>query len=234
MKSKAMVLRTALVLAACLLVARPAAADFISLSTALTGPVAGTSFVDVIVDLDLNGAAPNIVGVELYAEFAGLIPINSSYQLGSVFAGLTEFVDYIELHGRCSDLGACNYPPADPVSPSHYLSSINLFPPNQPSTPGGLFSLRFRVDPLATTWEINLFGERDVALTSERVPECDFAADPSCNPFPPIPFDIVSGTSVPRGTARVTVTAAPGVPEPTLLLLIAPGLAVAVRRRAQR
>jgi hypothetical protein len=222
-----------IVLAWLIATATPISAAPVGLTTPLTGDSTGAKFVVLTAGFDLNGSAGNLVGQELYVAFSGLTPVPGSYGLGSVF--LPFEADLIETHGLCADL-FCGVPEDDPTSPATYLSLVSVFAPFRPSGPGTLFSLRFAVDPSASTWSLNLLGLEGSALLSD---ECD-PADPGCvlDPFA-MPFAIVAaGAAVPAGIARVeasvNVIARP-VPEPATLVLCASGLLVFLaRRRAAR
>lgn len=184
-----------------LAIGTPANAATISLATPLTGNTTGLSHVDLTVSVDLNGAAPNLVGQELYVVFSGLTP--GSFALGDVFAPF-EPDGLFHLEGTCADLG-CTSPDGGIDSPTTYLSAVNVVPPFQPAGPGTLFSLRFDVDPSATEWTLNLFGEEGVALLADACdqPGLDCVLDPLV-----IPFAIVAGgDDVAPGIARVGVAA---------------------------
>jgi hypothetical protein len=192
----------------------------------LTGTTAGVSHVDLSVHLDLNGAAPNVVGVEVYVAFDGLMPISSTYALGSLFDPFA--ADLLELHGVCASL-SCSIPEDDPFSPAMYRSSVNVFAPAQPTGPGGVFALRFAVDPSSLTWSLDVLGDPAFALLADA---CD-PADAGCVLDPlPIAFSVVTpGAGVLTGTARVDVSATPlAVPEPAALWLSLTGAAVLARR----
>lgn len=229
----------------CALVAvRPASADYIGLSSPVTGSLAAGQIVELTVSFDLNQSiATNLVGVELYVAFAGLAPVLGSYTVGSVFAPFAG--DLLELDGACADLQACNAPDGDSASPSHYMSLMNLFAPATPSGPGTLFTLRFMTTG-SGPWSLNVLGDADFGLLWDPPPQACDPNDASCDPDPAIasfPFAIVSGAApVAPGTARVGVdvtfdqTPPTNVPEPTSLILFGTGLcacAMRLRRRTQ-
>lgn len=222
------IFRTAFALVTVCAAAAPVSATPIGLASPLTGSTTSVTFVDLLVDLDLNGAAPNVVGTELYVSFAGLQPVSGTYVLGSVFQPFAS--ELIEVNGVCAAL-FCNFPAGDPVSPTTYLSSVNVFAPAQPTGPGGLFRLRFIPDPAATSWSLNLFADDGFGLLADRCDPADAncVLDPAAIPFAVVssPGNVPSGTAVVRVGAQVHTTS---VPEPALTTLLLAGLAVGARR----
>jgi hypothetical protein len=197
----------------------------ISLETVLSGTAALGDIFELSVSFDLNGAAANLVGQELYIDLLGLSAIGGSYQLGSVYTDFT--ADLLTIDGDCADVGC-----TDPTSTlgSRYLSMVNAFSPAAPAGPGVLFTMQ--LNATGAPWSLNLVGDSDFSMFS----------DPLLDGFiSPIPFAIVTGnTAVPTGTASVhvnlrQVTPHARVPEPSTMLLTLAGLVtagVARRRRA--
>ncbi len=222
----ARVIRSVVALAMLAVLPRSTAASPISLDSALSGTAFAGQLFELTASFSLNGAASNLVGQELYIDFAGLSVVGGSYQLGSVYTPFGP--DLLTLDGDCAVIG-CSDPGGPPSLGSRYLSLVSAFAPAAPTGPGALFTLQF----LATgaPWSLNLIGDSDYSLLSDPVLDGAIA---------PMPFAIVSGnTAVSSGTAVVSVnltaqTEVARVPEPSTMLLTVMGLAftgLATRRR---
>jgi hypothetical protein len=211
--------------------AAPASAVPVGLASPLTGSTASASFVDVTLSFDPNGnAASNLTGWELYLSFVGLTPIDSSFTLGSIFAPYG--TDAFELHGTCADGAPCSTP-ADPTSAQTYVSLASVAAPHLPQGPGTLFTLRFAIDPTASAWSLNVFGESAApgdpcGVSSGLLWEHPVDSTCAVSPFAIVP----AGTLADAGTALVGVSAVSvaSVPEPSTLLMLSAGLVVLARR----
>lgn len=206
----------------------------IYLVTPLTGSTAAGPFVDLTVSFDPNEhAATNITGWELYVDFTGLAPIDSSFSLGSIFTPFA--TDVIEMHGICADGAPCSAP-ADPLSAGQWVSLASVFAPHLPQGPGTLFNMRFAVVPETTDWTLTVFGE-----SADGAP-CGASSGllwehPVDGPCAISPFRIVpEGAAVEPGIATVGVSAAPvaSAPEPSTMVLMTVGIALGLARRRVR
>lgn len=233
-----------LVAATCVLAgvctAAKADAATIMLATPLTGATTAP-YVDVMVSFDANGhEATNLTGWELYIAFEGLVPDDASFALGDIFQPYAS--DVIEIHGTCADGAPCSDPPADPGSSQQWMSLASVFTPHLPQGPGTLFTMRFAIDPGASMWSLNVFGESPAATDACGASSALLWESPTDGPCGIVPFLIVpEGDPVGEGIARIGVSAATPpteptpIPEPATLVLVSAGFAsLAARRRRTR
>jgi hypothetical protein len=217
--------------------AATADAATITLSTPLTGATT-QPFVDLTVSFDANGnQATNLTGWELYVAFEGLVPDDASFALGDIFQPFS--IDVIELHGTCADGAPCSTPPADPGSSQQWVSLASVFAPHLPQGPGTLFTMRFAVDPSASVWSLNVFGESAAATDGCGASNALLWEHPTDGPCAILPFLIVpEDAAVADGIAHVGVSATTPtptpIPEPTTIVLVSAGLATLVARRRSR
>lgn len=223
----------------------PVSAAVIGLTTPVTGTNTPGDLIELTVSFDPNGsAATNIVSMDLYVAFAGLIPVG--YQLGGIFTPYSGDPSFFSINGVCAEIFTCTFPEAEPDSPQHYEALASVPTPHAPSGPGTLFTMQFAVAPGSSFWSLNLFGDSDFSLLWDPTPAeiCDYD-DPTCDPsVPPIPFALVLPSDlVPPGMARVNVgvNAPDGepnptpVPEPATLVIFGTGLlAIAAQQRRRR